>query len=152
MPELNTSTCHHRGFTLIELLMVLAILAIIASIAMPSFMSMLDRARIEAAVTDIETTVRYARSEAIQRNDTVSIKAGASYEDGWSVYASDDSELRRFDGLKAGVQCADCPLSIAFNGRGETPDSGCFTLVDGDITERRKLYLSGGFVDVDACQ
>lgn len=45
---------HQRGFTLIELLVVIVIIGIIASIAVLRFLASQDRARVTAAVADVD--------------------------------------------------------------------------------------------------
>lgn len=83
MPDMkNKST----GFTLVELMVVLAIAVILMSIAAPSFRELVAGQRIKAAASDLAASLIYARSEAIKRNSTVSVVAGADgWASGWTV-------------------------------------------------------------------
>lgn len=53
--------------------MVVAILAIIVGVGMPSFTSAMDERRVIGAVDVLLSDIRYAQSEAVKRNTTVSI-------------------------------------------------------------------------------
>jgi len=71
-----------RGFTAIELLVTIAIVAILAAIAAPSFTPLIERWRVRQVVEDLQSTLYFARSEAIKRGGNVTIAADAT--DGWA--------------------------------------------------------------------
>ncbi len=61
------------GLTLIELMVVIAVLAILLSVALPSFQNTMDRRRVIGAADILLADMRYAQSESVKRNVTVSV-------------------------------------------------------------------------------
>jgi len=85
-----------RGFTLIELMVTLAVLAILTMVAVPNFRDTIRRSRVSAASNALLADLHYARAEAINRGQLVSLcpssngssctAGGAAWEAGWLVY------------------------------------------------------------------
>ncbi len=71
-----------RGFTIIELMVVIAILAILAALAAPSFTPIIERWRVRQAVESLQSTLYYARSEAIKRGGNVVVRKNLQNTDG----------------------------------------------------------------------
>lgn len=108
-----------RGFTAIELMVVVAILAILAALAAPSFTPIIERWRVRQATEGLESTLYYARSEAIKRGGNVAIQklpnntggcttatTNQAWDCGWFVCAdtngngacnAGEPELRRYE-------------------------------------------------------
>ena len=63
-----------RGFTLLEVLVVVAIVAVLAALAAPSFTPLIERWRVRSAVEGLQSSLYYARSEAIKRGGNISIR------------------------------------------------------------------------------
>ena len=63
----------NTGMTLIEVMVVVAIIGIIVAIAAPSFSTMLEKQRIKGAAEAVLADLRWARAEAIKRNETVRV-------------------------------------------------------------------------------
>lgn len=88
-----------RGFTLVELMVVLAMIAILALIGIPSFSSMQDRNRIKGATEAILSDFRWARSEAIKRNESVTMDFTEGANWSYSIYVSSPSAtIKRVSG------------------------------------------------------
>lgn len=68
-------TC--RGFTLAELLITVALLAILAATMIPNLNSA-DADRLEVAAAEVRNALRFARSEAMRRGQTVLFDAESS--------------------------------------------------------------------------
>ncbi|OBP13146.1 hypothetical protein A5320_20085 [Rheinheimera sp. SA_1] len=84
---------HHipqQGFTLFELLIVLGIAAILVSLALPSYLQLVQQERHTQAVNQIQAMYKFARSEAIKRNQQVNIVAGVNGK--WQVELPDQQD------------------------------------------------------------
>jgi type IV fimbrial biogenesis protein FimT len=62
-----------RGLTLMELMVTVAILAILVALAVPSFNAFLAKGRLSGAAEALAQDLQLARSEALRRNDAVTI-------------------------------------------------------------------------------
>lgn len=82
------------GFTLLEVMVVVAILGVLSALAGPSFIPMIERWRVKQATEELQSTVYFARSEAIKRGGDVSIKVKAltDWSSGWEVIGDASSD------------------------------------------------------------
>jgi len=65
-----------RGVTLVELMVVTAIAAVLLMAVVPSFSDLLVRKRVEGVLSQLNTDLQFARSEAAQRNSNVRMTFG----------------------------------------------------------------------------
>ena len=92
-----------KGFTLAELIVSLSILAIMLALAVPSFGNIVKSNRAAALVNDLLTDLHIARSEAIKRNQPVTMCKSSdrqtctgNWGDGWIIF-SDMDRNRKID-------------------------------------------------------
>jgi len=93
------------GFTLTELVLTLAISSILVSSAAPAFRGLLLNNRAVSLTNNLITALQIARSEAIKRNQDVtickssdSLTCSGSWSDGWIIFSDIDHD-RRLDEL-----------------------------------------------------
>ena len=90
------------GFTVIELLVILTVAAILFSAAIPNLTPFVQNNRSAAQINELQTALSLARSEAVKRNNNVSVcksSDGAScgghadhWHHGWIVFVDNDSD------------------------------------------------------------
>ena len=82
------------GFSLLELMMVLVMAAIILGIGAPSFQASLQRNRLQSTVSDVATSLSFARAEAVILSEPVALCptvdtascSGSNWETGWLLF------------------------------------------------------------------
>src|SRR5690349_16995503 len=71
-----------RGFTMVEALIVLGVAAVTVGSVAPGFQRAFEARRLEGAAAQLETELQFARSEAVQRNESVRV----SFDNARSCY------------------------------------------------------------------
>lgn len=96
-----------RGITLIELAIVLAIVGIVTAIAIPNYLAMLPRIRVNMAVADVSNLLNKAKLRSISQNipyivtfDTVNNRCGL-YRDVNGDLAAQAGELMETTDIKS---------------------------------------------------
>ena len=122
-----------NGFTLIELLVVLAIVGVLVAMAVPSFNTMLQKRTVRGAALSLVSDIRYARSEALRRSDSVTIcslvanstnactvAGAANWVNGWMVF-SDTNGNGIYDAATDEIVRVQQPLRNIATVQGPTP-------------------------------
>ncbi|KAF1005226.1 MAG: hypothetical protein GAK28_03478 [Luteibacter sp.] len=87
----------HRGFTLLELMVVIVVIAVLLAIAVPTLRTVTRKSYVSSVVNSIIGDMQFARAEAANRHQFVSIcrsstgtscdTSGVNYDAGYIVYA-----------------------------------------------------------------
>lgn len=77
------------AFTLIEMMMAIAVMAVLLAVAVPSFTGIIRSQRVKTAAFDLQSSLVYARSEAIKRSSNVDLVpvSTSDWASGWSIVA-----------------------------------------------------------------
>ncbi len=142
-----------HGFSLLELMITITIVAILLAIAVPSFRDVIRRNQVSSASNELLASLAYARTEAIDRGQLVSIcpsatgtactTSGKAYEPGWIIYtypagaasankayAKTSSTLLRTIGARSGVSIqSQGDTVITFGQQGQLRPSAALAFV-----------------------
>ncbi len=128
------NTKRARGFTIIELMAVMVVVAVLATIALPNLREMIVRMRLKTAASDLQSSLLFARSEAVKRNAGITVVpvSSADWSQGWSVQVqADGTVLTRQDPFpqialssRNAAYVAASVASIIFSGSGRETGSG----------------------------
>lgn len=128
------------GFTLPELLIVLTVLAILMAAGLPSFGEFVRNQRLKTASFDLFSTLVMSRSEAINRNASVTVTpAAGGWGGGWTVTEPGGTVLRSQEAIPD-VAIAG-PGSVVYTGSGR---------LSGGATQQFELTATGANV-VNRC-
>lgn len=136
------------GFTLIELVVTITIVGLLASLAIPSMHKLVLTQYVRSGADELQTSLFYARSEAIKRAANVSVvPTGGAWTGGWTVQlASDSTVLRQQNALSTNLASIS-GSTITYQGNGRVtslPAQIVFKTVDTAIPARCvKVDLSG---------
>jgi prepilin-type N-terminal cleavage/methylation domain-containing protein len=136
-----------KGYTLLETLVVLAVVAVLAGIGGPALLSALPGAEMDRATRTIVSMCRYARFEAIKRNEEIRLQCDMQ-QNTCEIRVRDDSTLlRRFDlnGLRNSVAHTKS-FTTHFNGLGRASVAGKITFENNTGLSRTVTVRPSGSV------
>ena len=96
--KMNKTT--QLGFTLIDVMIGISIMALMTMIAVPSFTTLIQDRQQFARLSEFQSALQLARSEAIKRGSRTVVCASSdgaacattAWSSGWLVYVDDDSD------------------------------------------------------------
>lgn len=106
-----------RGFSAIELTIVIGILGVLSAIAMPAMTRLVDRVRVRAAVTEIESLFGAARHAAIARGTPASVEIDTALRT-ISVMLGGDTLRKGQLGAEHGVELGTNRSSMSYSPTG----------------------------------
>jgi prepilin-type N-terminal cleavage/methylation domain-containing protein len=150
---------NNQGFTLIETLFVLVIISILAAISAPSFLGMLNKNKINNALTTLQGALQEVQREAIRKSKPckVYIPDGTQIVSNCFVTADATSTglvpanlnglpAKKLDGVSIISDLTTSPKEITFSFRGTTYNAATIVLymTDGSIQDKKCLVVSDG--------
>ena len=141
---IQSTYLHHKhlvGFTIVELMLTIAVAAVILSIGVPSFQGLMERNQLTSGINQFISSMSLARSEAIKRNQRVSICpsndsetcSGNQYENGWIIFVDRNSNGNRQTATEELVWASgSLPANMTLRGKGCCDDNIPY-LASGEI-------------------
>lgn len=95
-----------NGFTIIELMIALALAGVFITMGVPAFSNLMERNQLTTGINKFVSSLSLARSEAIKRNQRITICASSDgeqcsdvgFENGWLVYVDSNQNNNRESG------------------------------------------------------
>ena len=155
---------HDSAFTLIELMIAIAVAAIVLTLGVPSFERVIERNQLSAYTNQLVSSLHFARSEAVRRNQNISVChtadgsscGGTGYENGWLIFLDTNNDddysdageelLRVNEALPNNYTLRTNNLSsFDYRANGSAPITGRIVLCkDNTLTKSRAVFISQG--------
>ena len=99
---------------------MLLVVAVLAAVTLPSFANLIVSERLRSASTDLVSSLQTARSEAIRRNGTVTVKPSTdSWTSGWVVATARGDAIESRSALDRRVAVASARAAVAYGPDGQ---------------------------------
>jgi prepilin-type N-terminal cleavage/methylation domain-containing protein len=129
-----------QGFTLIETLIIVVIIGILSAIAVPSFLALLDRSKVNSALSQVQGVLQQAQREAIRKSKPCTVTlAPATKQVTANCSVTSDRTLNSSIGMETNE------TSIQFSYRGTITLSDAGTVVfftESNPTKKKCLVIS----------
>jgi len=156
---------NQRGYTLGELLTTMGVMGILSAVAIPGMQSMVNNNRRVTMTNDLSYTMHVARSEAITRNQQITVCPstnqltcnGDDWSDGWIVFTdidqsrapNDDEQVlltnKGTDGVDVYTAVFDGSFTYRPNGRimaeSFAENTGQFTICDARGADQARVLV-----------
>ena len=108
------------GFTIIELMVVLTVASVLLVVALPGLRDIMIGQQLKSMTFDLTADLILARSEALKRNNNVSLSAvSTNWNQGWIITADASGErLAEREAGSAEVIFVSAPTRITFDANG----------------------------------
>ncbi len=157
---------YQDGLTVIEALIVLAIVGVLLALGLPALSDLVEDQQLISDSNDLFASLFTARSEAVTRNEVVSMckiatatptacASGSSWQSGWNIFVDENFDgtadlgeeiLSTYMGMSANsaVTSAAFANSISYNPNGSSNNNGSFTICVSDNSARDILINATG--------
>lgn len=155
-----------RGFTLVELMIVVVLVSTLLGLGVPLFRDFIKDQRARTTSSDLSIALMLARSEAIKRNDTVTLEPANDGDDwsvGWTIASPVDGEPDILNHVQPGeisiTEASDLE-QVRFSSAGRALDLAVFEInvdteandmcrvvtlaLDGQTTSKKEDCTDGG--------
>lgn len=158
-----------RGFTLLELIVTMTVAAIVMVLAVPAFDTLIARNTKAAIINSLRSSIYIGRSEAIKRNQSVTIcptennlDCSADWNRGWMVFIDADRDGQMTGGSTDLIRTETPPVGtpqitwtfkanyLQFTPSGglraklgdSVEPSGQFDIIDADNAEKTSMIVA----------
>lgn len=131
------------GFTLIEAMVVIAVVAVIMAIAAPSFREFVLSQQLRAAASDLHGDLLRARSEAVKRNEGITVsRIGSSWSNGWRVCTAACAEVIQEQALSStALSFSPDDATITYNGNGRPSSAFSAAITATDLPSQKRCVI-----------
>jgi type IV fimbrial biogenesis protein FimT len=130
------------GFTLIELLIVVVLMAVLLGLAAPSVRQFMMDQRLKTTAVELVSTLNYVRSEALKRNEPMTLESvNEDWSEAWQL-SFDGQELRVWEvppGLDVALTVGPDPVQYLGNGRIGNTIEFVICSADTDVPVERRI-------------
>ncbi|MBQ4833522.1 GspH/FimT family pseudopilin [Pseudoalteromonas sp. MMG010] len=133
-----------RGFSLLELLITIVVIGILSAIAAPSFISFIKNERLTTNANQLYSTFKVARSEAIKREQTVSIVVNDTKWQANTLIDSQMTTVASFEPTHTSISVALEDITISSSGYLLTNYDFLITDNDDSTSDIRLCILISG--------